>query len=62
VLGAAKIVLETGKHPGQLKDEVCSSGGTTIEAIYALERKGFRGHVIEAIEMGTEKSKRLSEK
>lgn len=62
VLGAAKIVLETGKHPGQLKDEVCSSGGTTIEAIYALERKGFRGHVIEAIEMGTEKSKKLSEK
>lgn len=62
VLGAAKIVLETGKHPGQLKDEVCSAGGTTIEAIYALERKGFRGHVIEAIEMGTEKSKRLAEK
>lgn len=62
VLGAAKIVLETGKHPGQLKDEVCSAGGTTIEAIYALEKKGFRGHVIESIEMGTEKSKRLAEK
>lgn len=60
VLGAAKIVLETGKHPGQLKDEVCSAGGTTIEAIYALEKKGFRGHVIESIKMGTEKSKKLA--
>ncbi|WP_432667382.1 pyrroline-5-carboxylate reductase [Wukongibacter baidiensis] len=62
VLGAAKIVLETEKHPGQLKDEVCSAGGTTIEAIYALEKKGFRGHVIEAIEKGTEKSKKLARK
>lgn len=62
VLGAAKIVLETGKHPGQLKDEVCSAGGTTIEAIYALEKKGFRGHVIESIEKGTEKSKTLARK
>ncbi len=62
VLGAAKIVLETGKHPGQLKDEVCSAGGTTIEAIYALEKKGFRGHVIESIKMGTEKSKKLAGK
>lgn len=61
VLGAAKIVLETGKHPGTLKDEVCSSGGTTIEAIYALEKKGFRGHVIEAIEKGTDKSKYLGD-
>ncbi len=60
VLGAAKIVLETGKHPAQLKDEVCSAGGTTIEAIYALEKKGFRGHVIESIKMGTEKSKKLA--
>ncbi|SHJ89749.1 pyrroline-5-carboxylate reductase [Paramaledivibacter caminithermalis] len=62
VLGAAKIVLETGKHPGQLKDEVCSSGGTTIEAIYSLEKKGFRGHVIEAIDKGTEKSMKLAGK
>lgn len=62
VLGAAKIVLETGKHPGQLKDEVCSPGGTTIEAIYALEKKGFRGHVIQSIEMATEKSKKLADK
>lgn len=62
VLGAAKIVLETGKHPGQLKDEVCSAGGTTIEAIYALEKKGFRGHVIESIEKCTEKSKILAKK
>lgn len=59
VLGAAKMVLETGKHPGQLKDSVCSAGGTAIEAIYALEKKGFRGHVIESIECCTDKAARL---
>ncbi len=59
VLGAAKMVLETGKHPGQLKDSVCSAGGTAIEAIYALEKKGFRGHVIESIECCTDKAAKL---
>ncbi len=59
VLGAAKMVLVTGKHPGQLKDSVCSAGGTAIEAVYSLEKKGFRGHVIEAIQRCTEKAERL---
>jgi len=59
VLGAAKMVLVTGKHPGQLKDSVCSAGGTAIEAVYSLEKKGFRGHVIEAVQQCTEKSERL---
>ena len=54
VLGSAKMVLETGKHPGQLKDEVCSPGGTTIRAVAALEKGGMRGSVIEAIRACTE--------
>ena len=49
VLGAAKMVLETGKHPAQLKDEVCSPGGTTIRAVAELEKGGMRGTVMEAI-------------
>ena len=49
VLGSAKMVLETGKHPGELKDMVCSPAGTTIEAVGVLEEHGFRSAVIDAM-------------
>lgn len=59
VLGSAKLMLETGKHPGELKDMVCSPGGTTIEAVKVLEEKGFRASVIDATLACIEKSKNL---
>ncbi|NLI60841.1 MAG: pyrroline-5-carboxylate reductase [Clostridiales bacterium] len=49
VLGSAKMVLELNEHPAVLKDMVCSPGGTTIEAIYTLEKNSFRGSVMEAV-------------
>lgn len=57
VLGSAKMVLETGKHPGELKDMVCSPAGTTIEAVRVLEEKGFRSAVMEAMKACTNKAK-----
>jgi pyrroline-5-carboxylate reductase len=59
VLGSAKMVLETGRHPGELKDMVCSPGGTTIEAVQILEKCGFRSAVMEAMKACVEKSRNL---
>lgn len=61
VLGAAKMVLATGKHPGALKDAVCSPGGTTIEAIASLEQDGLRSAVIRAVHACTEKSRSMEQ-
>lgn len=59
VLGSAKLVLETGKHPGELKDMVCSPGGTTIEGVRTLEECGLRGAVMDAMEAVLEKTRQL---
>lgn len=59
VLGSAKMVLETGKHPGELKDMVCSPAGTTIEGVKVLEEMGFRGIVLDAVQAATERSREL---
>ncbi len=60
VAGSAEMVLKTGKHPGELKDMVCSPGGTTIDAVASLENDGFRSAVIKAMEVCAEKSKKLT--
>ena len=59
VLGSAKLMLETGKHPGELKDMVCSPAGSTIQAVRVLEEKGFRGAVTDAVITAVEKSRSL---
>ncbi|MDV4150802.1 pyrroline-5-carboxylate reductase [Clostridium sp. AL.422] len=59
ILGSAKLALETGKHPGELKDMVCSPAGTTIEAVIELENSGFRSSIIRALEKCADKSKNM---
>jgi len=59
VLGAAKLVLESGEHPGVLKDAVCSPGGTTIQGVRKLEEAGFRGAVMDAVIAACEKNREL---
>jgi pyrroline-5-carboxylate reductase len=61
VLGSAKMVLETGMHPGVLKDMVTSPGGTTIEGVHELEKGNMRGALISAVRAATEKSKKLGQ-
>ena len=59
VLGSAKMVLETGMHPGELKDMVCSPAGTTIEGVRTLEKQGFRSAVFEALQACSDKGRRM---
>ena len=61
VLGSARMVLETGQHPGALKDMVTSPGGTTIEGLHELEKGKLRGTVISAVRAATEKSRKLGQ-
>jgi pyrroline-5-carboxylate reductase len=61
VLGSAKMVLETGLHPGALKDMVTSPGGTTIEGLHELEKGGLRNALISAVRAATEKSRKLGQ-
>lgn len=57
--GAAELLLISGKHPGTLKDEVCSPGGSTIAGVHTLEENGFRGSVINAVRSSFERTKEL---
>ena len=60
LIGASRMVLETGDHPGKLKDAVCSPGGTTIEGVYALEKGGMRSAVMDALAATIEKTYKLA--
>lgn len=61
VLGSAKMVMETGMHPGALKDMVTSPGGTTIEGVHELEKGNLRGTLMSAVRAAAEKSKKLGQ-
>ncbi|WP_455675375.1 pyrroline-5-carboxylate reductase [Pradoshia sp.] len=61
ILGSAKLALETGMHPAELKDMVCSPGGATIAAVSELEERGFRSAVIHAMEVCAGQSKKMNE-
>lgn len=60
VYGSAKLVIDTGTHPAMLKDQVCSPGGTTIDAVASLEKNGLRNALIEAVTIAADKSRQLS--
>ncbi len=62
VMGAAKMILETHTHPAILKDNVCSPGGTTIEAVQSLEKSGFRAAVMDAMIVCAEKNQQMTKK
>ena len=62
MLGSAKMLLETGKHPGELKDMVCSPGGTTIEAVMKMEEKGLRSTIMEGMRACADKSRKMTKK
>ena len=62
VLGAAKLVLETGEHPGRLKDQVTSPGGTAIAGLHTLEAGGLRTTLMNAVESATRRSHELGKK
>lgn len=62
ILGSAKLVRDSKIHPGQLKDNVTSAGGTAIEALYSLEKNGFRGIIMESVQKCTEKSSIISKR
>lgn len=59
VMGSAKLMLESGKHPGELKDMVCSPAGTTIEGVRTLEERAFRGAVMDAVKATVDKSQKM---
>lgn len=59
VLGSAMMVLQSGRHPGDLKDMVCSPGGTTIDAVQSLEQNGFRAAVMDAMQACTKKAQQM---
>jgi pyrroline-5-carboxylate reductase len=62
MLGTAKMVLESGIHPGALKDAVCSPAGSTIQGVRMLERHGFRAAVIDAVIAAYEKNQEMGKK
>jgi pyrroline-5-carboxylate reductase len=61
VFGSAKLLLETGEHPGRLKDMVTSPGGTAIAGLHTLESGGLRRTLIDAVEVATNRSAQLGE-